>query len=185
MFQQLKKQKCPRLDWEEHAALKDAVDTFPTCCHMTVKSFKKLVWILSPLVKGNKKQQACAGGPVVPELVVAMGLRFLGGLTPKDAASEFGVSISVAHQKIKLFIKAVNSSFTIDVPRTSEELERCAAEWNEKSAAFGTFHGCVGAIDAWLCCIYKPKNVDNSAHYFSGHYQRYGVNVQAVVDANL
>ena len=114
-----------------------------------------------------------------------MGLQFLGGLTPKDAASEFGVSIPVAHQKIKLFIRAVNFSFTIDVPRTTEEPERCAAEWNEKSAAFGVFHGCVGAIDGWLCCIHKPKNVDNTAHHYSGHYQRHGVNVQAVVDANL
>ena len=106
---------------------------------MSVESFKKLANILSPLVKGDEHQQACAGGPIPPEFVVAMGLRFLGGLAPKDAASEFGVSISAAHSKIKLFIQAVNNSFTIDVPRTSEELERCAAEWNEKSAAFGTF----------------------------------------------
>ena len=120
-----------------------------------------------------------------PKLIVAMGLRFLGGLTPKDAASEFGVSIPVAHQKIKLFIQAVNKSFTIDVPRLTEELERCALEWNEKSGAFGMFHGCVGAINGWLCCICKPKNVDNTAHCFSGHHQRCGVNVQAVVDANL
>ena len=64
-------------------------------------------------------------------VVVAMGLWHLGGLIPKDAASEFGISISVAHQKIKQFIKAVNNLFAIDVPCLSEELERCAAEWNE------------------------------------------------------
>ena len=85
---------------------------------MTVESFKKLVRILSPLVKGDEKQQACAGGPIPPELIVAMGLQCLGGLAPKDAASEFGVSISVACQKIKLFIEAVNNSFTIDVPQS-------------------------------------------------------------------
>ena len=66
-----------------------------------------------------------------------------------------------------------------------KEPEHCAAEWHKKSTAFGVFHDCVGAIDGWLCCIYKPKNVDNTAHCFSGHYQRHGVNVQAVVDANL
>ena len=152
---------------------------------MTVELFEKLVTTFSPLLKGDERQQEIAGGAIPPELIAGMGLRFLGGLAPKDAASEFGVSISVAHAKIKLFLEAVNKSFTIDVPWSTEELERCAAKWNEISVAFGVFHGCVGAIDGWLCCIYKPKNVDNTAHYYSGDYQRYGVNVQAVVDANL
>ena len=59
----------------------------------------------------------------------------------------------------------------------------CGMEW--KSGAFGTFHGCVGAISGWLCHICKPKNVNNMAHCHSGHYQQHGVNVQAFVDANL
>ena len=74
MCQQLEKQQCPRMNWDEHAALKDAVATFPRCCHMTVESFEKLVRILSPLVKRDEHQQACAGGPIPPEFVVAMGL---------------------------------------------------------------------------------------------------------------
>ena len=74
MFQRLEKQKHPRLNWDEHAALKDAVDTFPRCCHMTVETFEKLATILSPLVKGDEHRQACAGGPIPPEFVVAMGL---------------------------------------------------------------------------------------------------------------
>ena len=133
-----------------------------------MESFEKLATIASPLVKGDEHKQACAGGPIPPELIVAIGLRFLGGLTPKVAASEFGVSISIAHAKIKPFIDAVNNLFAI-----------------EKSGAFGMFHGCFGAIDGWLCCIHKPKNVDNTAHCFSGHCQRCGVNVQTVVDAKL
>ena len=104
------------MNWDEHAALKEAVDAFPRHCHMTVKSFEKLATIASPLVKGDKHQQACAGGPIPPELIVAIGLRFLGGLTPKVAASEFGVSISIAHAKIKPFIEAFNNLFAIDVP---------------------------------------------------------------------
>ena len=115
MFQRVEKQRCPRMNWEDHAALKEAVDTFPQHCHMTVESFKKLVHILSPLPKGDERQQEIAGSAIPPELVAGLGLWFLGGSAPKDAASEFGVSISVAHQKIKQFIQAVNKSFTIDV----------------------------------------------------------------------
>ena len=58
MFQQVEKQKCPRMNWEQHLSLKDAVETFPTYCHMTVESFKKLVTILSPLVKQDERRQA-------------------------------------------------------------------------------------------------------------------------------
>ena len=53
-----------------------------------------------------------------------MGLRFLGGLTPKDAASEFGVSVSAANSKTKLFIQAVNKSFAIDVPWLMNSLKQ-------------------------------------------------------------
>ena len=71
----------------------------------------------------------------------------------------------------------------LDTPKR-EDLERVAIEWNSKLLAFGACKGCVGAIDGWLCCINKPR-VHNAAHHCSGHCQRHGINVQAVVDANL
>ena len=43
----------------------------------------------------------------------------------------------------------------------------------------------IGAIDGWLCTIEKPKDVSNPSKFFSGHYQRFGFNVQAICDANL
>ena len=64
---------------------------------MTVRSFEKLVRILSPILKEDERQQAIAGCAIPLKLATGMGLRFLGGLAPKDAASKFGVSISVAH----------------------------------------------------------------------------------------
>ena len=42
-----------------------------------------------------------------------------------------------------------------------------------------------GAQDGWLCCTDAPFDVDNIGDYFSGHYQRYGLNIQAICDANL
>ena len=185
MHQQAEKQQCPRMNWEDQAALKEPVNAFSWHCHMTVRSFEKLVRILSPILKEDERQQAIAGCAIPLKLATGMGLRFLGGLAPKDAASKFGVSISVAHQKIKPFVQAVNKSFTIDVPWSAKELERCAAVWNEKSGAFGMFHGCVGVINGWLSCIHKPKNADNTVHCHGGYYQQHGVNVQALVDANL
>jgi hypothetical protein len=45
--------------------------------------------------------------------------------------------------------------------------------------------GCIGAIDGWLACTEKPFDVTNQTDYYSGHYQCYGLNVQAMCDPNL
>ena len=57
--------------------------------------------------------------------------------------------------------------------------------FNDYSGASDLYYGAVGAIDGWLCCTEKPRDVNNLADYFSGRYQRYRYNVQAVCDANL
>ena len=48
----------------------------------------------------------------------------------------------------------------------------------------GILSGCIGTIDGWLCPMKAPsKNeVANVKSFFSGHYHRYGVNVQACWD---
>ena len=56
--------------------------------------------------------------------------------------------------------------------------------WNDHSSAGNLYYGVVGAIDGWLACTNAPA-VLNTVDYFSGHYFRYGLNVQAVCDANL
>ena len=54
-----------------------------------------------------------------------------------------------------------------------------------RSEAKGIFFGILSAIDGWLCTMEKPSDVPNPSDYFSGHYQKYGINVQAMCDANL
>ena len=50
----------------------------------------------------------------------------------------------------------------------------------------GAITNCVGAIDGFLLPIKVPSKaeVGNVSSYFSGHYQCYGLNVQAICDAN-
>ncbi len=47
-----------------------------------------------------------------------------------------------------------------------------------KATFHGVLHGCVRALDGWLCCIKVPtaKDTANIAAYLSGHYQHHGVN---------
>ena len=73
----------------------------------------------------------------------------------------------------------------IKLPDCEDELNRVASEWSRRSMSFGLLDGFISAMDGWLCCINKPWDVDNPGDYFSGHYQRFGLNVQAACDANL
>ena len=47
------------------------------------------------------------------------------------------------------------------------------------------FYGHLLPIDGWLCTTQMPWDVSNRTDYMSGHYQRYGLNVQAMCDPNL
>jgi hypothetical protein len=54
----------------------------------------------------------------------------------------------------------------------------------ESISCHGIMRGCIGVIDGWLCPIEVPASsmVGNVQSYFSGHYQRYGFNIQAVTN---
>jgi len=66
-----------------------------------------------------------------------------------------------------------------------DELIKLVEGFNSISTANGIFHGVVAALDGWLCTTLLPMNVINGGDFYSGHYKRYGINVQAVCDANL
>jgi hypothetical protein len=49
----------------------------------------------------------------------------------------------------------------------------------------GIMDGCIGALDGWVCPLQSPseKHVTNAGDYFSGHYHKYGMNVQAMCNS--
>jgi hypothetical protein len=99
------------------------------------------------------------------------------------------MSDSSAERVMKMFIRAVLLSdhplLAIKFPESESDLNRTAAEWSQRSVSFGLLDGFLAAMDGWLCCTNKPGDVDNPGDYFSGHYQCFGLNVQAACDANL
>ena len=46
-------------------------------------------------------------------------------------------------------------------------------------------YGHLSPLDGWLCTTQKPWDVPNPSDYRSEHYQRFGLNVQTMCDANL
>jgi hypothetical protein len=160
---------------------------------MTEESFAVLINILCNNITVNyaQSERSTSGNtPIYPELVCGVGIRYLGGDALKTLGDVFGMSDSSADRMMKMFIRAALLSdhplLAINFPELEDDLNRTAAEWSPRSVSFGLLDGFLAAMDGcWLCCINKPWDVDNPGDYFSGHYQCFGLNVQAACDANL
>lgn len=59
-----------------------------------------------------------------------------------------------------------------------------AAAGLQVQTSSGVIGGCIGAINGWLCPIRVPRKGEcgRVMSFFSGHYQRDGLNVQACAD---
>ena len=77
-------------------------------------------------------------------MVVAIGLRFLGGEKPKSLADAFGTSIGSIHRVVDKFLYHVDhcqhQHLSTDLlPVTYQDRIRVAREWGDRSSAFGAF----------------------------------------------
>lgn len=182
----------PRINLAEHFSRVQANTDFDfqRRYHMPEEAFWKLVELLQDKLKVDTRQsmRSTSGNrPILPEDIVAAGLRFLGGSTFLEVADIFGISYQSAHRVIHKFLNAVveHPALEIDMPKTEEEFKKHADGWNKVSQAFGVFYGVVGAIDGLLIHTNKPAKdeVSNQADFYNGHYMRFGLNIQAVCDA--
>ncbi|ETO77568.1 hypothetical protein F444_07251 [Phytophthora nicotianae P1976] len=111
-----------------------------------------------------------------------MCLRWLGWGSHHDVRSNSGVSVAAFYASIHQIVDGIidHPELQFEFP-TSEPAQRHAAKAFERLSNSCTIKGCVGAVDGWLCPIRVPqkKEVSRVRSFFSGHYQRYGVNVQA------
>jgi hypothetical protein len=67
---------------------------------------------------------------------------------------------------------------------SASELLTTASEF-EAYSSHGIFNGCIGSLDGRLCRIHVPSPAEAKKvkDYGSGHYQYYGLNVQATCEA--
>ncbi len=122
-------------------------------------------------------------------MIVGAGLQFLGGSFYKDIEDIYRISNHSVRRIVARFEEAAKACKEIDIclPSTPEELEEAANGFVQCSSANGVFNGCVGCIDGWLVCTNKPKECIRvrPTDYYSGHYSRFGLNIQAMCDSQL
>ena len=170
-----KKHRYNRLDLNEHFEMCRVTNGFQNRYHMSEQAYKKLVRILNIQVDEGKSKASTNGNePISSEMIVAIGLRFLGGEKPKSLADIFGTSTSSINRVIDEFLNAVDISTHRDLstdllPKTEEDRMRIAEEWNERSDSLCSFFGCLSAIDGWLCTTECPSDIPNPPDYCSGH----------------
>ena len=174
-----------RLDWDAFVKKNKDRPLFRRHLRMDYTSFCKLLSLIDPHQKEvNNEMALLRGGEVIKELRLYATLRYLAGGSYSDICFFCGISKSSFYRILWDTIHAINKSLKIEFPQTLEQCATVAAQF-EKLSYQGVMKNVVGVIDGYLINITTPKRKRNRniRSYFSGHYQTYGINVQACCDA--
>jgi hypothetical protein len=133
----------------------------------------------------NETKGDSRGGFIIPELRLYVAIRYLAGGSYSDICYFCCISKTAFYACLRQVIHAINKAIVVKFPSSPEECALAAADF-EKVSHRGVFKNCVGALDGFLLEIRTPskKYTSNVRSYFSGHYQRNGVNIQAMCDAH-
>ena len=176
-----------RLAWEEFFATHAQGRYFRRHLRMGLESFNILLDELGDSIRVDNMKSRGQGGAIIPEIRLFCTLRWMAGALYTDLFIYTGISCSSFYRVIWHTIGAILQvdCLRIKFPRTERECREAAAGFEDISFG-GAIINCVSVIDGFLCEIKTPSRSDvgNVRSFFSGHYQRYGVNIQAACDAN-
>ena len=174
-----------RVCWDQYCKKHTSKNTFNVRLRMSKQSFDKLLGYIRHDLIVNEMMAEPRGGAIIPEICLFCTLRWLAGGSYLDICDIAGISKSSFYRVVWKTIKAIVHTKVLEIrfPSTSQEFEdaiRGFASISRNEA----IRNCVGVVDGYLLRIKVPnaKEVGNVKSYFSGHYQCYGVNVQAVTD---
>lgn len=152
---------------------------------MPKESFDKLLGYIYVDLVVNELMAKNRGGPIIPELCLYCTLRYLAGGSYLDICDIAGISTSSFYRVLWKTISALRRAPELDVkfPSSREEIQH-AIDGFAGISYNQAIRNCALVIDGYLLRIKVPNKVEvgNVRSYFSGHYQCYGVNVQAGCD---
>ena len=176
-----------RLEWDafcdRHATRAD----FQRHIRMSKTSFDKLLALIRHDLMVDDIKARSRGGAILPELCLYCCLRYCAGGSYSDVKYFIGISTSSFYRVVWKCIDAINrcSELSIDFPQTTDEVIRAAKGFTSISSQ-GCIWNCVAVVDGYHLQIKPPSKseVSNVKSFFSGHYQTYGLNIQAACDHN-
>ena len=179
-----------RVNWDTYVNRLRHAGSFHVKHRMPIAAFDRLVEMLYDSLTVNETMSMLGSNgnePIYPEVVCSIGLRWMAGEMERSLEDVFGISRASIYRLTDKFLASIIrcEALSFHLPSTEEELREAADGWHSLSSAAGLFHGVVGAIDGWLCPHSRPRNHSNQLDYFSGHYMRYGSNIQAICDSHL
>jgi DDE superfamily endonuclease len=176
-----------RIDWDGYWHQYRNDPAFETLIRMKRASFLTLVELLRPDLSVDQDMALLRGGWVRPEMCIYMTLRYLAGGTGGDVKSLISISMSTFYYCLrKTMISICNCPvLAIKFPTTKEECDTLTFGFRN-CADNESILNCVGVLDGYLLSINTPcaADAENQRSFFSGHYQRMGMNIQAICDSN-
>ena len=131
---------------------------------MSLEAFNQLLELLRPSITVNVVKSNASSGLYIsnqhfyPEVILAIGLRWLAGGNLIDIRHVYGVSYPSVYAITKTFLDAVNSCTALSIKflTTNKEKQTVMNGFLEKSEQ-QLSRGCIGAIDGYLQPVSKPK----------------------------
>ena len=122
---------------------------------------------------------------VSPANRLQMTIRYLAGGSYHYIWLIAGVSKCHFYHIVWIVIMAVNNHHKFELlVTTTEEEQQIVASGFQRILSKGIFTNVIGCVDGWLCLMQVPpkEDVGHTTSFFNGHYQRYGLKVQACCD---
>ena len=179
-----------RIEWDAHVAEleQEPEGAFYECYRMEPESFTKLCSKIQPFISIDAKmsQVRTGKGPITTEILLHCLLRWLAGGSQIDIRQQVGISRRSFYVCVYKCIDAILQCDELgyDFPTSEDDLCQAAKDFQECSTNH-TVDGCVACLDGFLLLIQTPACTEtgNVKAFYSGHYQMYGINVQAACDS--
>jgi DDE superfamily endonuclease len=158
---------------------------FKRLLRMNESSFNKLLSYIYNDLEVNSVMSGLRGGAILPEFRLYITLRYLAGGSYLDIKLYTGISTSSFYHIIWETISVIINcpQLSINFPSTIEQVYE-AAEGFQSISSNDAIINCVTVVDGYHLKIKTPAKsaIANTRSCFSGHYQSYGLNVQAACD---
>ena len=174
-----------RLHWDQFVRNYKDMPLFRRHLRMSYKSFCTLLYLLNDhIATTDDKMASLRGGQIILELHLYATICYLAGGSYSDICIFCGISVTSFYCIVWRTIHAINKAIKIKFPSTVNDCANSASSF-ERISHRGVIKNCVGVLDGYLLLIITPRKSEakNVCSFFSGHYQKYGMNIQACCNA--